>query len=67
MEFSGNHFREEKRQKSEPFAKGSDFDRFLFPKMVSRDLMEPYTSNPRKLGVQSTGYSLCLSGQPKEQ
>ena len=29
MEVSGNNFREENRQKSEPFTKGSDFDRFL--------------------------------------
>jgi hypothetical protein len=29
MEVFGNHFREEKRQKSEPFAKGSDFGVFL--------------------------------------
>jgi hypothetical protein len=28
MEVSGNHFQEEKSQKSEPFAKGSDFWRF---------------------------------------
>jgi hypothetical protein len=28
-EVSGNDFREENRQKSEPFAKGSDFDGFL--------------------------------------
>ena len=41
-EVSGNRFREEKRQKSEPFAKGSDFWRFSSRKWFPKTSMEVY-------------------------